>query len=107
MKRTQVARHTAEVLHTAEESLEATLVHSRKALERLVAAKAELGLTGTVGDAAIAGWADAVAALETAQIAMVDAHKEAYKVVKDVDIRGVASTVWPTLGSVKEDIRAA
>ena len=106
MKRTQVARHTAEVLHTAEESLEATIANSKQALERLIAAKAELGLTGTMGDATIAGWTDAVQALELAQTKMYAAHAEAHKVMKAVDIRGVSFTVIPGL-SADEDTRAA
>ena len=107
MKRTQVARHTAEVLHTAEESLEATLANSKAALERLIAAKTELGLTGTVGDAAIARWADAVATLEQAQREMFESHKEAAAVLKAVDIRGVSWTIIPTLNEQADDTRVA
>ena len=107
MKRTQVARHTAEVLHTAEESLEATLANAKAALERLTAAKTELGLTGTMGDAAIARWAECVATLEQAQREMFESHKEAAAVLKAVDIRGVAWTIIPVVDEQTEDTRVA
>ena len=107
MKRTQVARHTAEVLHTAEASMEETLANSKKALERLVAAKTELGLTGTMGDAAIGRWADSVATLEQAQREMFESHKEAAAVLKAVDIRGVSWTIIPTVNEQTDDARVA
>ena len=106
MTRTQVAREVADALHDTEASLEATLASARQTLERMVAAKAEVGLTGTVGDAALASMAASVAALEAAQAAMFDGHREAHRIMKLVDIRGVASTVIPGL-SADEDTRAA
>jgi hypothetical protein len=87
MKRTQVARECADALHGTEASLEATLISARKTLERLTAARAEMGLTGTVGDAGLARIRESVAALEEAAALIREGHQEAYAVLKTVDVR--------------------
>lgn len=107
MKRTQVAREVADSLHATEASLEATLVGARATLERLVAAKTELGLTGTMGDACIARWSEAVAALEAADAAMNESHRDAYRVMKATNIRATAGIVTPKFAQADDEIRAA
>ena len=101
MMRTMVARRVRDELHGAEASLETALSDARSTLERLVSAKTELGLTGTMGDAAIARMRDSVAALEQAQQSMIESHQESYAVLKTTHIRGVANvpTIWGTTGS--------
>jgi hypothetical protein len=108
MKRTEVAREVRDALHATEASLEATLASSQATLARMIAAKSELGLTGTMGDAAIARMRESIDALERAYDSMFEGHHEAYTVLKATNIRGVAS--GPTikqLGSADEDTRAA
>lgn len=95
MLRTMVARQVRDELHGAEASMEKALADARSTLERLVAAKTELGLTGTMGDAAIARMRDSVAALEGARELMIESHHESYTVLKLANIRGVAS--FPTV----------
>jgi hypothetical protein len=90
MKKTELVRGCADAMHVAEDGLEATLAAARTALESLKATKAGLGLTGTMGDAAIARWTESVQALEEACEAMRLSHGEAYRVVKTVNIRGTA-----------------
>lgn len=90
MKRTMVAREVRDQLHGAEASMETALTDARRTLERLVAARAELGLTGTLGDAAIARMQESVASLAEAQALMIESHMDSYAVLKAVDIRGVA-----------------
>ena len=109
MLRTMVARQVRDELHGAEASMEKALADARSTLERLVAAKAELGLTGTMGDAAIARMRESVAALETAREAMIVSHHESYAVLKLTNIRGVATspTLFGTEGSIIDEIRAA
>lgn len=107
MKKTQVCREVADALHTAEESLEATLVHAREALARLTAAKVELGLNGTMGDGCIAQAAATVAALESARLDIYSAHKDAHAIMQMVGIRGVASTMLPPSECMPEEHRAA
>jgi len=87
MNKTQVAREVADALHKTEASLEATLAGARRTLERMVAAKAELGLTGTLGDAGLARIREAVEALETSADLIWEGHQEAYAVMKTVYIR--------------------
>ncbi len=96
MKRTQVAREVRDQLHATEASMDAMLADTQAMLERLIAAKSELGLTGTMGDAAIARMSDAVAELEQARSSLMASHQEAYVVLQATNIRGVASgpTVW-------------
>jgi hypothetical protein len=105
MKKTQVAREVADTLHVAEASLEATLADARSALARLKAAKPELGLNGTVGDAAIARWAECVAALEEARAAMIESHQESYRVLKSVNIKTTAE--FPLQSLFAEDSGAS
>lgn len=107
MKKTEVAREVADSLHAAEESLELTLTQARAALARMTAAKVELGLTGTLGDRSIARAAACVAALEEARQEIMEGHQEAYRILKLLDIRGVAS--MPTFMEARagEEIRAA
>jgi hypothetical protein len=96
MLRTIVARQVRDELHGAEASLETALTDARATLERLIAAKTELGLTGTMGDAAIARMRDSVATLEQAQELMVESHRESYTVLKPP-----TSAAWRTA-----DVRA-
>jgi hypothetical protein len=95
MMRTQVARKVRDELHAAEASMETALADARRTLERLVSAKTELGLTGSMGDAAIARMRDSVAALEDARQSMIESHMESYTVLKATNIRGVA--ISPTV----------
>jgi len=96
MMRTQVAREVAAELHTAEASLDKALADVRATLDRMVAAKGELGLTGTMGDGSIARLRDTEAALLQAREALIESHQEAYAVMKATNIRGVAigGTTW-------------
>ena len=106
MQRIQVAREVRDALHATEASLEATLATSRETLARMISAKTELGLTGTMGDAAIARVRETVATLEQAYAALAEGHGEAYRILKATNIRGVAES--PTrLLSADEDTRAA
>ena len=107
MKRTEVAREVRDALHETEASLRATIASSRSTLERMVASKTELGLTGTMGDAAIARMRETVDALEQAYVVLADSHAEAYTVLKATNIRGVAASPTPVLGSAERDVRAA
>jgi len=95
MKKVQVIRETGDVLHEAEAAVEATLASAKLAVERLIRAKAELGLNGTVGDAAIAGFVDAVALLEEARTSMYEGLRDAQEVAKLLDLRSYASTMIP------------
>jgi hypothetical protein len=97
MMRTQVARSVRDELHGAEASLATALADARRTLERVTSAKAELGLTGTMGDSAIARMRDSVAALEEARQSMIESHMECYTILQATNIRGVASspTVFP------------
>jgi hypothetical protein len=104
MNRTQVAREVADSLHATEASLEATLESARQTLERMIVAKAELGLTGTMGDAAIARVRDALTTLEDAYICISEGHQEAYTVLKATNIRGTAA--WPTVFRKLDEITA-
>jgi hypothetical protein len=91
-----VARQVRDELHGAEASMDKALADARATLERLVSAKTELGLTGSMGDAAIARMRDSVAALESARELMIRSHQESYTVLKLTNIRGVAGPpTWP------------
>lgn len=93
MKKIVVAREVADSLHATEASLEAALVSARRTLERMTAAKAELGLTGTMGDAALARVRESIAAMEHAGELMMEGHREAYRIHKTVDPRNRAEIV--------------
>jgi len=103
MKRTEVVRECVDTLHATEASLASTIASAEQTLERLIAAKAQLGLTGTVGDACIARMKDAVDALGEAKGAVVEAHKDAYRVAKSTNLRTTAGPVWPSLHVIEED----
>ena len=108
MKRTQVVRETAQSIQAAEAALDATIVEAQQALERMIAAKMELGLTGTVGDAAIARVREGCEALRAARQLIGEGHDEATVVLKAMNIRGTAELWrWKTSGSIQEDVRAA
>jgi hypothetical protein len=66
MKRTEVAREASDQLKETEAAIDAALASARATLNRLVAAKSELGLSGTMGDRSIARMREVVAALEEA-----------------------------------------
>lgn len=95
MKRTQVVREVADALHATEESLQATLASSRETLERLIAAREQLGLTGTVGDACVARMKEAIASMEEANEVMWESHVEAHTIMKTLNLRTIMST-WNT-----------
>lgn len=97
MKRTEVAREVRDELHATEAAMEAMIVQAEATLARLRSAKAELGLTGTMGDAAIARMGDTVAALHGARESLIESHQESYAVLQATNIRGVASV--PTFGT--------
>lgn len=106
MKRTMVARECRDELHRVEASMEAVLADAHRTLERLVSAKPELGLNGTMGDAAIARMRDSVEALETAKELLWESHRESYTVLKAANIRGVA--IAPTIPeNAANDVKAA
>ena len=106
MMRTQVAREVRDELHGAEASMAAALTDARRTLERMTAAKKELGLTGSMGDAAVARMRDCVAALEEAHDLLVESHQESYTVLTATNIRGVA--ISPTdLQLAKESRKVA
>lgn len=91
MMRTMVARQVRDELHGAEASVDKALADARSALERLVAAKTELGLTGTMGDSAIARMRESVDALQEARALMIESHMDSYAVLKATNLRSVAS----------------
>ena len=108
MKRSIAARETSDTMHDAEDAMTKALSEAKRALVRLKAAKTELGATGTLGDAAIARWAECVELLDSAQTTMRESHEEAYRVYKMLNIRGVA--ISPTSGgwiSDNEESRVA
>ncbi len=95
MKRTEAARETSEALKSTEAAIAAALESAEQTLARLISAKAELGLTGTVGDAAIARMRDVVAALQDAETTAFDSHAEAAVALKSVDLRARAGITCP------------
>lgn len=107
MKKTEVVRETAAALTAAEASMATALTDARQALARLTAAKRELGLTGTLGDAAISKAAASVAALELACEEITDGHREAYRVTQLVNLRTEASILCPDFSQLDEATRAA
>lgn len=102
MKKIEVVRDVATTLHGAEQAVGAAVIEAKKGLQRLKAAKAELGLTGTLGDAAIARWAESVATLEAALDEMMESHGESYRIMQMLNLRSVAAGdlpvdfPWPT-----------
>lgn len=96
MKRTQVAREVRDHLHATEAAMDAVVANAEATLARMVLAKTELGLTGTMGDAAIARMRDTVAGLKQARFDLADSHNESYTVLRSTQIRGVANnpTNW-------------
>lgn len=106
MKKTIAARETADAMHAAEDALGVALRDAKTALTRMKAAKVELGMTGTVGDAAIARWSESVQLLDVAWTTMTESHQDAYRALQAVNIRGVAylPTQWIENGS---DVEAA
>ena len=109
MKRTQVAREVADALHATEASLEATLASARKTLDRMVAAKAELGLTGTMGDASLARVREAIESIEQSRELLWEGHQEAYAVMQTVYIRPVMPITDRPIGLAprKDDSKVA
>lgn len=108
MTRTEVAREVRDELHTTEAALDAMIAQADATLARLVSARAELGLSGTLGEAGVARMRDTIASLRDAREALIETHREAYAVMKATNIRGVAYN--PTdfgTGSASDDIRAA
>lgn len=106
MNRTDVAREVRDQLHATEAAMEAMIVQTEATLARMVSAKTELGLTGTMGDTAIARMRETLAALHGARESLMDSHGEAYVVLKAAHIRGVASV--PTFGTgLAEQAQAA
>ena len=108
MTKKEVAHGCADALHATEESLEATIASAREAMERLIGAKAQFGLTGTVGATGLARMQESIRALEEARDELHGAHREAYRILRTVDPRNTME-----LGRTKdvlaadEDIRAA
>lgn len=99
MKRTQVAREVRDELHATEAALEEMITKAEGTLARMLTAKTELGLTGTVGDAATARLRETILALYEAREALFDSHHEAYGVMKATNIRGVA--IYETIPSAR------
>jgi len=89
MKKTEVAREVADALHVAELSIDTAISDAKAALARATAARSELGMTGTLGDAGIAKATAAIAALEEARANMVEGHQEGYRILQLLNIRGV------------------
>lgn len=106
-RKAEVIREVTDELHAVEAAYSAALAELKKAEERIVRARAELGLNGTFGQAAVARIRDSVAAAEDAQASLIDCHRECYTVYKSLNIRGVA--VSPTYEKVTQDddVRAA
>lgn len=88
MKRIQIAREVRDELHATEAAMDALLAQTEATLARMLAAKAELGLTGTVGDAAIARMRDTVADLQGARETLVESHQEVYAVYGMLNFKG-------------------
>jgi hypothetical protein len=98
MKRIQICRNVRDEVHDVEARLEAALAGSKELVETLRKARAGLGLTGTVGDAAIARAEEAAAALEQAKAAMIESHVEMYEVYRNLRIPTTANDIIPTIG---------
>ena len=90
MLRTTAVRETRDELHKAEAAMRQAMEDARSAQQRLIAAKKDLGLTGTMGDRAIARWTESVETMEQSYELMVEAHQEAYAVLKATNLRHVA-----------------
>ena len=103
MMRTMVARQVRDELHAAEASMDQAVAAARATLDRLISAKVELGLTGTMGDAAIARMRDSVATLEQARLLMNESHEESYAVLKATNIRGVAANPTNWLEAIADE----
>lgn len=109
MKRTQVVREVADELHKAEAVIESAVAESEAALQRLISARKELGLTGTLGDAAIARVRESLASMREARTSFYEGHEEVYRIYQMLDMKDVtiASTVLPSSTSFKEEVRVA
>jgi hypothetical protein len=99
MKRTEVVRQASDQLKETEAAIDVALVSARATLNRLVAAKSELGLTGTMGDRSIARMREVVAALEEAGTVALESHADAYDVYKAVDFKGAVAIRWDCLNA--------
>ena len=91
MKKTEVARLLRDDLFAREQAIAAELVKANAFVDHMRRARAELGLTGTLGDGAIARGKDAVASLEQAKADLAAAHEELHAIMKMTNIRGVAA----------------
>ncbi len=97
MLRTDAVRQTRDELHKAEAAMQKAMEDARLAHQRLIAAKKDLGLTGSMGDRAIARWGESVETMEQAWELMVEGHQEAYAVLKYTNLRHVAGPgTWET-----------
>lgn len=98
MKKARVAREVADDLHEAEAAIEAALAQGEAALQRLLLARKELGLTGTLGDAAIARVREALATFSEGRATFHEGHREAYRIYEMLNLKeaAVVATILPS-----------
>jgi len=95
MKKTVVARKAADAMHTAEDAVTVALKASREALAAMRSTKLALDMVSPETDAAIARWQENVELLEAVEQGLTESHKDAYKALQDVKLRGFALWLPP------------
>ena len=106
MEKVFVAQRVATKLHATEAAVDAAMVEVTEMMAELVQARADLGLSATVGNGATAKFAEAVQALAMARTAVVDAHAQLDEtrlriglrtrmggLIKDRDVTGLREAV--------------
>ncbi len=87
MEKVFVAQKVARKLFATEAALDAAMTEAAELMSEMLKARAELGLSATVGDAASAKLVDAIAALGQARTAVVGAHAELDQVRVRIGVR--------------------
>lgn len=85
--RVTIAREIRDDLYALEAGVLTQLEAARSYVTRLETARVELGMTGTLGDAAVMRAKDAVAALETVYAELLDHHDEIVMVKEAINLR--------------------
>lgn len=108
MRTTKIACEVRDGLYGVEAELAAVLASAKAFEAQLVKARADVGLKGNYGDAAIARVRDVVASLEAAKEDMISGHSELHTILQNLAIPGVA--ISPKIlseGCADEGLRAA
>jgi hypothetical protein len=88
--RTEICEGVRDTLWALEAAHDAQIQAARVYVAQLQAAKVALGLTGTMGDAAIARAQDHLATLELSREQLTESHEEAFIVLKATRVPNVA-----------------